>query len=55
MVEPITCIICKFCDPSECHGYKWYCEWYRTYEDPGKAKECPYFSNNSTNFKKRQV
>ena len=55
MTEQQTCIYCKFCDPSECIGYQYYCEWFRTYEDPDKAKDCPYFYNSNKILKKWQV
>ena len=28
------CEKCKYADPTEKNGYKWYCTWYKTYEDP---------------------
>lgn len=34
------CEKCKYIDPSERSGYKWYCEYYRTYEDSDEVKEC---------------
>lgn len=36
-----TCKKCKYADPNERDkGYKWYCEYYRSYEDPDKIREC---------------
>ena len=55
MNEQVTCILCRHCDPSYCFDYQYYCDWLRTYEDPDKAKDCPYFSNSDINLKKRQV
>ena len=43
MAEYGKCSKCKYCDPTECSGYKWYCEWYRTYEDPDVIRECEHF------------
>lgn len=37
------CKNCKYVDPSERRSYKWYCEYYETYEDPDEVKECKYF------------
>lgn len=34
------CKNCKYCDPSERNGYKWYCEYYRIYVDPDEVQEC---------------
>ena len=34
------CKKCKYVDPTERDGYKWYCEWYRSYEDPDEVREC---------------
>lgn len=38
-----TCKNCRYADPTERSGYKWYCQWYRTYEDPDKLQECRHF------------
>lgn len=37
------CEKCSNCDPTERKGYKWYCEWYGTYEDPEIVRECDHF------------
>ena len=37
------CKKCQYADPTEKSGYKWYCEWYKTYEDPDEVKECKQF------------
>lgn len=34
------CKKCKYIDPSERSGCKWYCEYYRTYENPDEVREC---------------
>ena len=34
---------CKYIDPTETSGYKWYCEYYKTYEDPDEVKECRHY------------
>ncbi|NLW70278.1 MAG: hypothetical protein GX061_04275 [Eubacteriaceae bacterium] len=35
------CKGCKYADPTQREsGYKWYCEAYRTFEDPDKIREC---------------
>ena len=31
------CKGCRHVDPNERSGYKWYCTWYRSYEDPDPA------------------
>ena len=34
---------CRYADPpSEKNGYKWFCTWYGTYEDPDDIKDCPH-------------
>ena len=43
MAEYGRCKDCKYCDPSTCSGYKVYCEWYRTFEDPDEIKKCEHF------------
>ena len=40
------CRDCEYCDSKECNGYKWYCEWYRTYEDPDIIRDCPHYKEN---------
>ena len=37
------CRDCDYCDHKETNGYKEYCEWYKTYEDPDVTRECPHF------------
>jgi len=37
------CKDCKYIDPSERSGCKWYCEYYGRYEDPDKLQECKNF------------
>ena len=34
------CKYCKWCDPTERNGYKWFCERYGTYEDPDEVRDC---------------
>ena len=34
------CKGCRWSDPTERCGYKWYCERYGTYEDPDEVKDC---------------
>jgi hypothetical protein len=41
-----TCSSCKYCDRSETNGYKCYCEWYRTYEDPDVVRDCEHYRND---------
>ena len=36
------CKDCKYADPTEKSGYKWYCEYYKSYEDPDEVRECKY-------------
>ena len=40
MDDYCRCKDCRYCDPSERDGYKWYCEYHKTYEDPDKLQEC---------------
>lgn len=40
------CKKCQYADPTEKDGYKWYCEWYGTYEDPDEIKECKQFKKS---------
>ena len=38
------CRECRYSDPNETSGYKWYCEWYKTYEDPDRYQDdCKHF------------
>ena len=37
------CKKCKYIDPTETSGYKWYCEYYKTYEHPDEVKECRHY------------
>ena len=39
------CKKCKYIDPTEKEGYKWYCEYYERYEDPDEVKECKYYTD----------
>ncbi|MBR3166817.1 MAG: hypothetical protein IKF16_11680 [Lachnospiraceae bacterium] len=39
------CKKCRYADPTERSGYKWLCEWYRSYEDPDEVRDCPHFDN----------
>ena len=39
------CNGCKHIDPNERSGYKWYCTWYRSYEDPDRVHECTHFES----------
>lgn len=34
------CKKCKYIDPTERNGYKWYCTYHGTYEDPDAVQEC---------------
>lgn len=36
---------CKHCEwgEPESSGWKWYCSWYKTYEDPDITQDCPHF------------
>lgn len=43
MDEYIRCRDCQYLDTSERDGYKCYCEWYRTYEDPDKVQKCEHY------------
>ena len=40
MSDYCKCKNCKYIDPSETNGYKWYCELNRRYEDPDEVQEC---------------
>lgn len=37
------CKKCEEIDPTERDGYKWYCQFRGTYEDPDEVKECKYY------------
>ena len=37
------CKKCEEIDPTERDGYKWYCQFRKTYEDPDEVKECKYY------------
>lgn len=39
------CKGCKHIDPNNRSGYKWYCTWYRSYEDPDYVHECSHFES----------
>lgn len=39
------CKGCRHIDPNERSGYKWYCTWYRSYEDPDYVHECSHFES----------
>lgn len=45
MSEYCKCKGCKHIDPTERSGYKWYCTWYRSYEDPDEIRECSHYDN----------
>ena len=42
------CKGCKHIDPNERSGYKWYCTWYRSYEDPDCIRECRHYDSGNT-------
>ena len=46
MADYGQCKYCKYCNTGEKDGYKVYCEWYKTYEDPDEVKECSHFDTN---------
>ena len=37
------CKNCEYIDPTERSGYKWYCTYRKTYEDPDKVQECKLY------------
>lgn len=37
------CKDCKYVDPTEKDGYKWYCEYHGWYVDPDKVHECKQY------------
>ena len=41
---------CKYCEYGEPpdSGWKWYCTWYKTYEDPDELQDCSHFTKNGT-------
>lgn len=43
MSDYCKCSGCKHIDPNERSGYKWYCTWYRRYEDPDDVHECSHY------------
>ena len=42
------CKGCRHIDPNDRSGYKWYCTWYRSYEDPDYVRECSRFENQDS-------
>ena len=38
------CKKCRYTDPTERSSYKWYCEWYHSYEDPDEIRDCRYYT-----------
>lgn len=42
------CRKCEYIDPTETNGYKWYCTYYKTYEDPDEIKECRYYKEQGS-------
>ena len=42
------CKDCEYIDPTEKYGYKWYCTYRKTYEDPEKVQECRYFKKRGS-------
>lgn len=42
------CRKCDYIDPTEKYGYKWYCTYRRTYEDPDEIKECRYYKERGS-------
>ena len=43
MSDYCKCKNCKYLDTSERKSYKYYCEWYMTYEDADKLTECKHY------------
>ena len=41
------CNGCKHIDPNSRSGYKWWCTYYRSYEDPDIVRECRHFENSN--------
>lgn len=42
------CKDCEYIDPTEKYGYKWYCTYRKTYEDPDEVKECRYYKQRGS-------
>lgn len=42
------CKACEYIDPTETNGYKWYCTYYRTYEDPDEIRECNHYKERGS-------
>ena len=42
------CKDCEYIDPTEKNGYKWYCTYRKTYEDPEEVQECRYFKKRGS-------
>ena len=40
---------CKYCEYGEPpdSGWKWYCTWYKTYEDPDELQDCSHFKKTA--------
>ncbi len=43
MSEYCKCKDCEYLDTTEKKGCKYYCDWYKTYEDPDKIHECQHY------------
>lgn len=39
----VKCKYCIYLDTHTRDGYRCYCEWYRTFEDPDETKECNHY------------
>jgi hypothetical protein len=48
MDDYCKCKDCEYIDPTEKSGYKWYCTYYNTYEDPDKVQECRYYKERGS-------
>lgn len=48
MSDYCKCKDCRHIDPSNKYGYKWYCTWYRSYEDPDNVHECSHFESRGS-------
>ncbi len=45
MDDYCKCKDCKYVDPTERDGYKWYCELHKIYVDPDEIQECKSYSD----------
>lgn len=41
------CKNCEYGEPQD-SGWKWYCTWYKTLEDPDEVRDCPHYTSRGS-------